>query len=499
MLYRSNPQAADPRLLIGQAVLASLQQAGGLTFKTVPSSTPNTNYAHGPGGLFSHPALEQPLYSAIVTPWTGLQYMLPVRGTIKTDPLYGIVTGVTATSGSEPVGVCDDPPTVGLSKLCMQAYTLGRESRQTSVLDISRGDRVTDRGEHTDFQIFGSPMGMQGGERDLIPSLPTTFGDVAMSEVTKKLVEFMVAWSRDFAKVLYTGNPTNNTAGGGYKEPYGLDIIVNTGHRDAESGQLCPAADSIVRNFNSLNITTGGAAVSTQIVRLFSYIFRNLVQNSAQMNLAPASWVISMPFGLFYELTEIWPIAYATYRQQAIAAGSTAFVDGLELERMRADMRGDMLNRRGQYLLIDGQKVPVVIDDAIAETTLANGAMSANAYFIPITILNNREATFIEYFDYSSGNVLRQAQLMAPMDTYSVSDSGRFLLHKKPPTNFCTQLVGLTEWRVVCTVPQLAAKVLNVAYTPLIHERSGFTDSNYFVNGGRTTRSGNAPSYYSPS
>lgn len=496
-LYQQNQ--VDPRVAIGQAVLAAMQQGSGgaLTYKTVPSSTPNANYAHGPGGLFSHPALEQPLYSAIITPWTGLQYMLPIRGTIKTDPLYGIVTGVTATSGSEPVGVCDDPPTVGLAKLCMQAYTLGRESRQTSVLDISRGDRVTDRGEHTDFQIFGSPMGMQG-DSSLVPNLPTVFGDVAMSEVTKRLVEFMVAWSRDFARVLYSGNPTNNTAGGGYKEPYGLDIIINTGHRDAENGQLCAAADSIVRNFNSLNITTGGSAASTQIVRLFSYIYRNLVQNSAQMNLAPASWVIAMPFGLFYELTEIWPVAYATYRQQAIAAGSTAFVDGLELERMRSDMRGDMLARRGQYLLIDGQKVPVAIDDAIAETTLANAAISANAYFVPITILNSREATFLEYFDYTAGNVLKQAQMMASMDTYSVSDAGRFLIHKKPPTNFCTQLVALTEWRVVCTVPQLAAKILNIAYTPLIHERSGFTDSNYFVDGGRTSRTGYAPSYYSP-
>ena len=129
---------------------------------------------------------------------------------------------------------------------------------------------------------------------------------------------------------------------------------------------------------------------------------------------------------------------------------------------------------------------------------MAGGALSSNAYFVPITVLGNREATFIEYFDYVAANVLKQAHMMAAEDTYSVSDAGRFLIHKKPPTNFCTQLVALTEWRVVCTVPQLAAKILNIAYTPLIHERSGFTDSNYHVNGGRTSRTGYAPSYYSP-
>ena len=118
------------------------RKLGKMALKSVPSSTPTAGYAHGATGIFSHPALEQPLYSAVITPWTGLQYVLPVRGTIKTDPLYGIVTGVTATSGTEPNGVCDDPPTVGLAKICMQSYNLGRESRQTSVLEDRKSTRL---------------------------------------------------------------------------------------------------------------------------------------------------------------------------------------------------------------------------------------------------------------------------------------------------------------------------------------------------------------------
>jgi hypothetical protein len=36
----------------------------------------------------------------------------------------------------------------------------------------------------------------------------------------------------------------------------------------------------------------------------------------------------------------------------------------------------------------------------------------------------------------------------------------------------------------------------NVAYSPLMHERSPFTDSGYWVDGGNTAYS--APSFYPP-
>lgn len=471
---------------MGQWVMNQLRQ------KTVPSSTPNTNYAHGPTGLFSHPALEQPLYSAVITPWTGLQYILPIRGTVKTDPLYGVITGVTAGTGDNPTGVCDDPPTAGLAKLCMAAFPLGRFSLQTSVYDVSRGDRLSDRGEHTDFVVLGSPMGMEGG---WVPQFSDMFSGVETSESSKKMIEWMVEWSRRFARLLYSGNPTNNTAGGGYREPNGLDIIINTGQQDAETGVDCPARDSIVRSFGNVNITTGSATNRGDLVKLITYIFRNLQQNAGQMNLLPTTWAIAMPFGLFYELTEFWPVAYSTYRNSLLPTGSTNFIDSMQIERMRDDFRGDLIVRRGQYLLIDGQKVPVVLDDGITENTLAGGAFQSSMYFVPLNTVG-RPATFIEYLDYDAAGVLRNANRFSSMDSYETSDSGRFLLHRKPPTNWCTQVIGLTEWRVVCVVPHLAARVTNIAYTPLIHERSGFTDSNYFLDGGRTSRQG-SPSYYS--
>ena len=78
-----------------------------------------------------------------------------------------------------------------------------------------------------------------------------------------------------------------------------------------------------------------------------------------------------MPWAMFYEITEVWPCAYLTYRCTNIATGNTAFVDSAEAIRLRDEMRGNVYDRTGQYLLIDGVRVPVVLDDGIAELGVA--------------------------------------------------------------------------------------------------------------------------------
>lgn len=483
------------------AVMLQQMQASGTRYKAV-SSTPTSVYGHGPGGLFSSPALERPIYSAMVLPSAGLATILPAFPSNTMSPLYGIFTGVTADTGSEPDGVCDDPPTAGLSKLCTHSFVFGRYSRQTRVFDIDRVGKINDRGEHMDFQFFGNPQeGLGGNNNPFMPTIPGpgNFSNTANNEMAKALFEVAVSWSRSFARQTYTGNPSNNTAGGGYKEFYGLDILVNTGYRDAETGVACPAADSYVRSFGGVNISTGGTTAATAIVRQLTWMYR-MVQNLAgRANLMPARWAFSMAFSLFYEIVGVWPITYSTYRTAGITPnGATTFVSADVELRMRDEMMGDMVNRTGQYLLIDGQKVPVVLDDAITETELTSGQFESDIYLIPLTVLGGRPVTFWQYFDYNTPNgPMDMARALAPEGSYYTTDNGRFMWHKKPPTNWCVQALAKMEPRLLLLTPYIAGRLTNVRYTPLQHERSAFTDSSYFVNGGVTSRS-IAPSYYTP-
>jgi len=207
-----------------------------------------------------------------------------------------------------------------------------------------------------------------------------------------------------------------------------------------------------------------------------------------------------MPWSLFYEITEIWPCAYMTYRCQSdFSATQVNSVDSAALVKMRDDMRGDIFTRTGQYLLIDGQRVDVTIDDGIAETMVAGESFRASIYFVPLTVLGGTPVTYWEYFNYDGPNgPLEMAKIFAPGDSYFTSDGGRFLWHKKPPTNFCVQMIAKTEPRVMLLTPMIAARLTGVQYTPVAHERQIDPSASYYKDGGKTGRDTYGPSYYAP-
>ena len=73
---------------------------GGQHTKTVANFSTYTPL-HGPGGIWGVNGLERDVVSAHVRPF-GLASRLPMIPTVYTNPLYGILTGYTATSGSQP-------------------------------------------------------------------------------------------------------------------------------------------------------------------------------------------------------------------------------------------------------------------------------------------------------------------------------------------------------------------------------------------------------------
>ena len=415
-------------------------------------------------------------------------------------PLYGIITGVTATTGSEPTGPCDDPPVAGLLKLCTQSVYFGRQSRMSRVFELDRMGLLQDRGEHLDLQWVGNPLSPSGTGAQS-PTLPGFGGGNAAvnTEVGKGLMEMAVAWARDFAEETYTGNPSANTSGGGRKYFRGLDLLINTGYRDALTSVACAAADSIVRSAGNVNISTDVTG-ARNIYRNITDIFRQLQFNAVNMGLAPVKWIIAMRPTLFYELSEVWPMVYATTRGLAFTSAGTPINTSAEyLTEQRDEMRGNLYEQTGQYLLIDGQQVEVVLDSAIAETNVGSGVYSSGMYFIPLTVLGGTRVTELEYLPYTGENSAEAAaRAFGVAENYQTTDNGRFLWHFKPPQNFCVQFLAKTEPRIVLRTPFLAARYTNIRYTPISHERDWATGGAYFVDGGQTSYNGYGPSYFTP-
>ena len=466
-----------------------------LTKNKAAGTTPTASYGHGPGGAFSSLGLSKPVFSALILPYMGLGGMLPGVPSMDTNPLRGIMTGVTAASGSNPTGVCDDCKTAGRMKLCTQSVPFGRYCLDTRVYQVDRIGERRNRAEFTDLtlmnQAFGLPM------KGMMPGQAPSGGTPLQNEFDKAMFEFAVSFGMLYASQLWAASPANNTAGGGYREFIGLDLQINTGHVDAETGVACAGADSIIRSMANLEVSTNGGTYVRQITN----VMRNLKYIAAKTGSLPARWAIAMRWSLFYELTEIWPCAYHTYRCQVDDSAKIDTVPSLDsaaMTRFRDEMRGDFGSMTGQYLMIDGEKVQVVIDDGITETMNAGESFNSSIYFVPITITGGVPVTYWEFFNFSGENSAMEIGQMAPDGSYFVSDGGRFLWHRKPPSNWCVEMSALVKPRIVLETPYLAARMTNVRYTPLAHERDWNPSASYYVDGGGYDRDVYGASYYEP-
>lgn len=475
----------EPTLLdvLGKINLKDLMRT---QYKALPDGSVGP-YLTGPGGLFGVPGLSRDVISTRVQP-RGLASYIPARGSVEMQPLYPYITGFQTTSGTNPNAVCDDPKVAGPIKNCFQTAQFGRYSFQTREFEVNRAGQRTNRGEFMDLSLVNGPVVDDMGGLTT-PSSGAGAKFSLLNEMSMRMVEVGVAFQDQLVRQVYTGNPANNSAGGGYQEFPGLDILIGTNKVDARTGTPCPSLRSDIKNFAYGNVSTSGGQ---SIVNVVTYLMRMLRYNAEHMNMGGVTWAVTMRQSLFWELTAVWPCAYMTYRCLAQDNSQTQLiVDSNDQIRMRDDMRN------GMYLMVDGVRMPVIIDDGIIEENhTGNAAVSltsfaSNIYVIPMTIRNGTMAScFWEYFDYSADNAAMDVATVGGWNgTFFWTDGGRYLWSRKPPTNWCVQMLAKIEPRLVLLTPHLAGMIQHVQYTPLQHERDAINGDNYFVDGGVTSRS----------
>jgi hypothetical protein len=444
-------------------------------------------YSHGPGGRLTFPGVDPIIFNAMMGSESILS-QFPTSPSLYTDPTYYTLTGVTGDTGSEKEAVCDNAPEAGLMKACLTHSVFGRYERATQQLEINRLGQRIDRADPIDLRLIGSPLD-QAGFFNSGPQDPATPGDLLVNEVSRKFWERNVSMYRLLSRQLWTGNPTNNSGGGGYKELTSLPLLINTGYVDAETGVACPAVDSYVATFGSNRID----AVGSQIVAAITNVVHQLKHRSYRAGLGPVRWVIAMRHTLFYELTAIWPCSYLSFRC-ATSPGMIentqmrGVIDAQDAVRFRDEMRA------GKYLLIDGERFEVVTDDGIPELNGNNsggafpaGCFRSDIFFIPMSVAG-QAVTFLEYFQYQNpsiqdalGNMIL-GRIEGPWITWPRQ------------VNLCIQWQSKIEPRLVLRTPWLAGRLDNVVYCPVDHEQDPFPDDPYFRDGGGTSRVG--PSFY---
>lgn len=460
------------------------------------ATTPLVTPPHGPNALFNTPGLERGIVNAMVQPLPGLQGYLESRGLVRrsreTSPIYGILTGQTASTGSEPTAACAPGRTPGNLKLCQQTWSYGQLTMTSQVIRLQDAGQIVNRGESLDLQLIGNPFG------DLPEPVPLTPQQLFISRWAKAVLELTNAIRRDYCGLVFTGNPANTAGSEGYIEFNGLDRIINTGYRDSITQQACPAADSlVVASLAGLNVQSSGSDYVATLVEAYD----QQVYLARRTFLGDVEFAFVMRRGAFRALTEIWPCTYRTYRCD-LSGNDQARVnlDGSAMAEMVVEMRN------GEFLYIDGKKVPVILDDCLGETFINNslaggGLWESDIYLVPLRspVFSDTDGmiTYMDYFDYGAPGAAGEIINAAGWGAFArLSSDRRFLVLTEPPTRGCFQVQLFTRPRLIVRAPFLAARFTDVRYQKRYNERSPFPGNAYNLNGGTYSFAGqtvNAP------
>ena len=462
--------------LASNPALLSMLSAGLQTTTKQAVTSPTVIAPHGPGGLLSQYGLDPTLFNAMVLPRAGLEARLPIRMSSYTNPKFGILTGQTASTGTEPTAACAGGRQPGNLKICTQFWEFGRLTMETKVIRVDNAGQLIDRSEFLDYRLVGNPWASEA-----VPSPITPDPAKALrNKYAKAMLELHNGMLRDYAPLLWTGNPANTTGSEGYIEWNGLDRLIATGYRDIGTGQACAAADSYVSSaLANLVVQDNGAAVVRQITEGYRVRIKYLAE---QLGVTVTGAFVGR-YGLFRALTEIWPCVYQTYRCTTAAPNDDArvVIDGREQERMRADMRAR------NYLLIDDEEVPFIVDTTMPETIPVGATGQSDLYFVPLTV-NGEPVLYVDHFNFRGPEGAQEiitAMGAAGAAHYTISADGRYLFHYLPPTYYCNQISVVTYKRLILRTPFLAAKWTDLRYRFTVHEREyDPADPYYFVNGG---------------
>jgi len=418
---------------------------------------------HGIGGIFSGPGLERDVITAHVRPM-GILSVLPRIPTVTEDPRFAAITGWTDVTGSEPTDPCDDAP-YGYIKGCNLTARFGLIRRDTKEIDIGKVGLIRNRGDYTDLVLRGRVLGLQ----NLVPSNlneEQVLNILTMSEMIGAGVQAerrlnIAAWQGTVAANLFPG----------------LDVQIATGQKDADTGQLCPALDSKIMDFN-YGAVDGASPDIVEYLSAMEYYLRN---NARRMGLEPVKWIVVMRPELWQVLSAVWPCRYITNRCTDLSGNTVAVINDDTNTRMRDDMRNRMV------IPINGTEYPVVEDDGIYEHSsgnddnLAPGEFASSIYMVPLTVTGNFPVCYLEYLDYRRSAI--DNALLRGLVNWFWTDDGMFMWSATFRKS-CFTLHLRMEPRIVLRTPHLAGKLQHVKYSPLEHLRSPHPDSDYFVDGG---------------
>jgi len=432
------------------------------------------------GGLFSAPGVRPDRYSAFPRVRSFAKLLTPQPSDIYNE-IISIVTGATTAVGSNASDFCGTAPTPGALKQCEQQYAYGKWFSKTQVNSINDIGYLRNRADIPGQILNAGPAG-----NPLIPDIMYKLVDTR-SQLQYELFLVGTMIERSLERALILGNPATasaNTQIGFIKEFKGLDLQIKTGYADT-SGVLCPAADSIVIDFSEANIgSTIPGGDGRTITSAISDVWYALKDRASQVGMDGVEYALVMRKEQFRALTDVYANTYATTRFQtnSYSAGLPLIQDATRTN----DLRVEMLN--GQYLIVEGEILPVVFSDGIPLTpTGGANNYQADMYFVPLSWAG-RPLLRLEYFNLGNQYINEWTGFINP-DRRRVINNGFYAMGYNS-VSMCDEYLFASVMRLILETPFLAARIDNVEFSYLAATRDPYPGTSMYVNGGT--------SYYTP-
>jgi hypothetical protein len=437
--------------------VAALKEAGVLAgTKNDPASTTlGGANLHGPlqsgsnWGIFSQPGRKPDMFSAMPRALSLQAYLDMMPSDLYRNEI-DLMTGVTEEGGTNATGWCGDPPSTGMTKKCTQRYSFGKYYIKDELVAAAQ---VGLRKNRADVPRNILNLGAGSPLNRFVPESAFTLDDT-FSQL--RLNQFLVGVSaeRDVCHVAIQGNAalgSANTQHGWIAEFTGLDSQIKTGYTDLDTGYACPAADSIVTSFNAA--VSGTDAFGRTITEAWQDLMRGLTRRASRAGLSGVVWAAVMREELFYALTAQIACNYFTTRCTA-ATNAAQNQDAPQIEMMRLDMLED------QYLLADGKRIPVILDECMPQASLANKRWHSDLFVIPVA-WNGMPLTYFEYFPMDNQYATEFTQMLGQQ--VARLNNGLWLVGERD-TGLCLEHHYQMMIRLVLEAPFLAGRLDDIFY-----------------------------------
>lgn len=416
------------------------------------TGTPDTGYAlYSAGGLFGTCDSDPTLINALVSPF-GYGAVLTWMGSKLENEITDSFTCIESSTydQSTDCAACGKPT---LYK-CAQATCFGRLCQKTDEMVFDRIGLMANA---------GVPV------KVLYGNITDPFGNILYPQGSTMdnalLVQAQAAaynLRRRVGQLMWAGDPANNV--GGYEEPAGFDLLINTGKADARTGADCDGLDSTIMDFGSSVV---GATGSPSIVQYVSGMVRTIRYriDTGGFGADGAEIDIVMHPTLWDCVAAAWACEYGLQCNSWTSDG----IRGMSNDALAvADLRDKFMS--AMSIPIDGKYYRVVLDNGI-ETANSDQLRCSDIYVITRTLPGAPNGGLITYGEYQDLNATAGSAIAFLKKHFGganvdITDGGRYLLAYDTSGSFCFDVSVLLKWRMRSLMPQLSGRVTNVCCDP---------------------------------